>query len=115
MMIGGSKRTLVWDDLHPTQRISIFDRGVDLNVAEDLPADMRREALISYRVGDMVAPALAEREGLAGVVAEFAGAINENRKPLTDGTSGLRVLDVLEAATASLEYKGAVVPLRSAR
>jgi predicted dehydrogenase len=114
-MIGGSKRTLVWDDLHPTQRISIFDRGVDLTVAEELREDERREALISYRVGDMVAPALPEREGLAGVVEEFARAIREDRKPLTDGRSGLRVLDVLEAASASLEYKGAVVPLRSAR
>lgn len=114
-IIGGSKRTLVWDDLHPTQRISIFDRGVDLTVADDLREEERREALISYRLGDMVAPALPEREGLAGVVDEFAGAIREERKPLTDGWSGLRVLDVLEAASASLEYKGAVVPLRSAR
>ncbi len=114
-MIGGSKRTLVWDDLHPTQRISIFDRGVDLTVAEDLRDDERREAMISYRLGDMVAPALPEREGLAGAVEEFATAIREGRKPLTDGRSGLRVLDVLEAASASLEYKGAVVPLRSAR
>lgn len=114
-MIGGSKRTLVWDDLHPTQRISIFDRGVDLTEAEELRDDERRDALISYRLGDMIAPALPEREGLAGVVAEFASAIRDNRRPLTDGSSGLRVLDVLEAASASLEYKGAVVPLRSAR
>jgi predicted dehydrogenase len=114
-IIGGSKRTLVWDDLHPTQRISIFDRGVDLTIADDLRDDERREALISYRLGDMVAPALPEREGLAGVVDEFARAIREDRKPLTDGRSGLRVLDVLEAASASLEYKGAVVPLRSVR
>jgi predicted dehydrogenase len=114
-IIGGSKRTLVWDDLHPTQRISIFDRGVDLTVAEELRDDERREAMISYRLGDMVAPALPEREGLAGAVEEFATAIREGRKPLTDGESGLRVLDVLEAASASLEYKGAVVPLRSAR
>jgi predicted dehydrogenase len=71
--------------------------------------------MISYRLGDMVAPALPEREGLAGAVEEFAAAIREGRKPLTDGLSGLRVLDVLEAASASLEYKGAVVPLRSAR
>ncbi|MGH8833487.1 MAG: Gfo/Idh/MocA family protein [Actinomycetes bacterium] len=114
-IIGGSKRTLVWDDLHPTQRISIFDRGVDLTGAEELREDERREAMISYRVGDMVAPALPEREGLTGVVDEFARAIREDRKPLTDGRSGLRVLDVLEAASASLEYKGAVVPLRGAR
>lgn len=26
-MVGGSKRTLVWDDLNPTQRVAVFDRG----------------------------------------------------------------------------------------
>jgi predicted dehydrogenase len=71
--------------------------------------------MVSYRSGDMVAPALAEREGLLGVTAEFAAAIREGRPPVTDGRSGLRVLDVLEAASQSLEFKGAVVPLRSAR
>ena len=38
-MVGGSKRTLVWDDLHPAQRISVFDRGVDLTPREELGAD----------------------------------------------------------------------------
>ena len=71
--------------------------------------------MVSYRSGDMVAPALPEKEALRGVMAEFASAIAEHRAPLTDGRSGLRVLDVLDAASRSLEYKGAVVPLRSAR
>jgi hypothetical protein len=48
-------------------------------------------------------------------MAEFAAAIRESRPAVTDGRSGLRVLDVLEAASQSLEFKGAVVPLRSAR
>ncbi|CAM5473524.1 oxidoreductase [Streptomyces avidinii] len=26
-MVCGSKRTLVWDDLNPTQRVAVFDRG----------------------------------------------------------------------------------------
>ncbi|MPZ93374.1 MAG: gfo/Idh/MocA family oxidoreductase [Propionibacteriales bacterium] len=114
-IIGGSKRTLVWDDLNPAQRVSIFDRGVDLASPDEIGADERRQAAISYRSGDMVAPALAEGEALRGVAAEFAAAIREGRPALTDGRSGLRVLDVLEAASASLEYRGAVVPLRSAR
>jgi predicted dehydrogenase len=71
--------------------------------------------MVSYRSGDMVAPALPEREALRGVMAEFAAAIREHRAPSTDGRSGLRVLDVLDAATRSLEYRGAVVPVRSAR
>jgi predicted dehydrogenase len=112
--IGGSKRTLVWDDLNPAQRISVYDRGVDLVAAAEVEADDRREALVSYRSGDMVAPALPEREALQGVMAEFADCVRTGRAPVTDGRSGLRVLDVLEAASRSLELSGAVVRLREA-
>jgi predicted dehydrogenase len=110
--IGGSKRTLVWDDLSPSQRIAVYDRGVDLADPDGLDADDRRQALVSYRTGDMIAPALPEREALQGVMAEFADCVRTGRTPQTDGWSGLRVLDILEAASRSLEFSGAVVPLR---
>lgn len=113
--IGGSRRTLVWDDLNPSQRISVYDRGVDLADPAELGADDRRQAIVSYRSGDMVAPALPEREALQGVMAEFAGCIREGRASRTDGRSGLRVLDILEAASRSLEFHGSVVPLRADR
>lgn len=113
--IGGSQRTLVWDDLNPSQRISVYDRGVDLADPTELDADDLRQAIVSYRSGDMVAPALPEREALQGVMAEFAGCIRAGRPTLTDGWSGLRVLDILEAASSSLDFHGAVVPLRSSR
>ncbi|MYS22636.1 MULTISPECIES: Gfo/Idh/MocA family protein [unclassified Streptomyces] len=112
-MVGGSKRTLVWDDLNPAQRLAVFDRGVDLAAPQEIGASERREMLISYRSGDMVAPALKEKEALRSMVDEFAGAINEHRAPLTDGRAGLRVLDILEAASRSLEFRGAVVGLRA--
>jgi predicted dehydrogenase len=115
IIIGGSKRTLVWDDLNPGQRLSIFDRGVDIIPSEDLESDERRQAMISYRTGDMIAPALPEWEGLHLVTKEFAAAIRDRRPPLTDGDSGLRVLDLLEAASASLEFQGSIVPLKTAR
>lgn len=113
--IGGSERTLVWDDLNPSQRISVYDRGVDLADPAELDADDLRQAIVSYRSGDMVAPALPEREALQGVMAEFADCIRSGRPTRTDGWSGLRVLDILEAASSSLEFHGAVVPLRSSR
>jgi predicted dehydrogenase len=47
-------------------------------------------------------------------MAEFADCVRTGRAPLTDGWSGLRVLDILEAASRSLEFAGAVVPLRGA-
>jgi predicted dehydrogenase len=113
--VGGSNRTLVWDDLNPSQRISVYDRGVDLADPAELDADDRRHAMVSYRSGDMVAPALPEREALQGVMAEFADCIRTGRASVTDGRAGLRVLDILEAASRSLEFHGSVVPLRGER
>lgn len=110
MVIGGSRRTLVWDDLNPQQRLSVYDRGVDLDLSmrSDNLAD-RRAAGISYRLGDMYAPSLPEGEALGSMVAEFAAAISSERAALTDGESGLRVLTVLEAASRSLLDGGRMV------
>ena len=107
--LGCSKRTLVWDDLNPSQRIAVYDRGVDLADPEGLDADDRRQALVSYRSGDMVAPALPEKEALQGVMEEFARCVRSGRESRTDGRSGLRILDILEAASRSLEFRGSVV------
>ena len=108
MVIGGSRRTLVWDDLSPQQRLTVHDRGVDL-VQQSVDSADRRTASISYRLGDSWAPALPEREALATMVGEFATSIVEGRAPATDGRAGLRVLTVLEAAAASLRARGALV------
>jgi predicted dehydrogenase len=111
MVIGGSRRTLVWDDLSIQQRLAVYDRGVDYT-ADDVNEDQRVAATISYRLGDMHAPALPEREALSSVAAEFAASIRERRAPRTDGEAGLRVLSVLEAASASLARHGELIPLR---
>ncbi|PZF96454.1 Gfo/Idh/MocA family protein [Micromonospora endophytica] len=111
MLIGGSKRTLVWDDLNPGQRLSIFDRGVEVASSEELGDEQRREMLVSYRSGDMVAPALTEREALRTMVEEYARSIRTGTPALTDGRSGLRVLATLEAASRSLTEDGRFIEI----
>jgi predicted dehydrogenase len=106
-LIGGSKKMIVWDDVNPAQLLSVYDRGVDLTEPTD--GEARHQAHIAYRLGDMVAPALQEREPLQGVVAEFGAAIREGRSALTDGRAGLRVLELLDAASRSLELGGGFV------
>jgi predicted dehydrogenase len=108
MVVGGSQRTLVWDDLNPQQRISVYDRGVDL-VQQSIDSADRRSATVSYRLGDTWAPALEEREALSLVVSEYAAAIRTGRPSDTDGEAALRVLSVLDAAGASLRARGALV------
>jgi predicted dehydrogenase len=108
-VIGGTDRVVVWDDLSPAQRISVYDRGVEVNGRADMQT--RRDRFISYRIGDMVAPVLRETEPLQGVVNELAAAIREHRAPLTDGHAGLRVLRTLEAVPRSIAAGGAMVPI----
>ncbi|CAN7585773.1 Gfo/Idh/MocA family protein [Arthrobacter sp. LjRoot14] len=108
MVVGGSQRTLVWDDLNPQQRLSVYDRGVSLDRKYRSPAEKKAFA-ISYRLGDTWAPALPEHEALGQMVAEFASSIWHHRPARTSGTSGLRVLSVLEAVSRSLNGDGASV------
>jgi len=109
-IFGGSKRTLVWDDLNPSQRLAIYDRGVDVSSPE-LGDEQRHDILVSYRSGDMVAPALVEREALRTMVDEYARAITTGAPALTDGRSGLRVLEILQAASLSLAEGGTMIKL----
>lgn len=110
MVIGGTRRTLVWDDLNPQQPLSIYDRGVDL-AGQSTAGANRTDSTISYRLGDTWAPALQHREALGQMVTEFASCIREGRTSRTDGESGLRVLSVLEAATESMGDDGALTRL----
>jgi len=110
MVVGGSHRTLVWDDLNPQQRVSIHDRGVDLGT-QAADTEHRESMIVSYRMGDITVPALPEKEALSTMATEFAAAINEGRAPRTDGAAGLRVLSVLEAVSASLISGRAETPL----
>jgi len=108
-VFGGSRRTIVWDDTNPARRLAVHDRGVD--TLQAVPQDERREALISYRTGDTLIPALPEREALMSVMAEFGAAIGERRPPLTDAQAGLRVLRLLEAASRSADSGGTRISL----
>jgi predicted dehydrogenase len=110
-VFGGSRRTIVWDDINPAGRLAIHDRGVDKLPAAGMRQDERRQALISYRTGDTLVPALPEREALMSVMAEFGASISQRRAPLTDAKAGLRVLALLEAASMSAERDGARIVL----
>jgi predicted dehydrogenase len=113
MVVGGSKKTLIWDDTNPQQRLSIVDRGLDGGRPEqDLgEAPSRKVAAEPSRRGDGGSPAWSEFEPLGLMVSSFAEAIRTHTAVPTDGSSALRVLSVLEAASESLAAGGAKTPV----
>jgi predicted dehydrogenase len=108
-LIGGSQKMAVYDDLEPSEKIKVYDKGV---VVKDDPAGIH-EMLVGYRTGDMWAPKLDMSEGLRAEVDHFVHCIEDSSTPLTDGMSGLRVVQILEEATASMAQKGTVMTLTS--
>ncbi len=106
VMVGGSKKMILYDDMEVSEKVKVYDRGVEVTSTKGV-----HDALVSYRLGDMWAPKLDQTEALRLVAAEFVRAIEERRRPLTDGGSGLNVVRILEAAEMSIKRRGKEVKL----
>ncbi|OGQ84989.1 MAG: hypothetical protein A2289_12585 [Deltaproteobacteria bacterium RIFOXYA12_FULL_58_15] len=104
--IVGDKKMAVYDDTEATEKVKIFDRGVDFKYPETFG-----EYQLSYRTGDILSPKLAQHEPLAMETLEFLRAIDEGIVPRSDGESGLRVVRALDAAQRSMEAGGSPVQL----
>jgi len=111
-LIAGARKMILYDDIEPTEKVRVYDKGVTANRIGDREAEY--QTLVSYRTGDVWAPKLDATEALRHVVAEFVDSIRAKRKPLTDGEAGLRVVRILEAAQLSLKQGGNFVRLDSA-
>jgi predicted dehydrogenase len=107
-LVGGSKKMLVYDDMEPSEKVKVYDRGINMSY----DPEQRARLLTSYRQGDMLAPHLDSAEALRLMAREFVGSIIENRPPLTDAAAGYRVVRLLEAAQRSMEQNGREVELR---
>jgi len=103
-LIAGSRKMILYDDIEPTEKVRVYDKGVTTNRVHDREADY--QTLVSYRTGDVWAPKLDTTEALRYVVTEFLDAIRLRRAPLTDGHAGLRVVRLLQAAQESLRNGG---------
>lgn len=105
--IGGDKKMIVWDDLKSDEKIKIYDKGI---VIENHEEDIYRQK-VAYRLGDMCSPQLSTREALNKEIEYFLTCINQKQKPINDGSSGLQVVKLLEAADFSIKNQGRLVKL----
>lgn len=104
-VIGGSRRMVVYDDLEPSDKVKIYDSGVDL--VDDEPSIHRM--LVSYRVGEMRAPRIDLTEALTTEMRHLLDCIKTGKTPLTDGTAGQRVVRLLELAQVSISQGGRMI------
>lgn len=105
-LIGGDKKMLVWNDLEADEKVKIYDKGVDIETRESV-----YDLLVSYRSGDAWVPRIAQIEALKAEAEYFVKCVENNKTPVNDGISGLRVVKMLEATNASIKDKGRLIEL----
>lgn len=106
ILIGGSKKMAIFDDVEPTEKVKVYDTGYDVTSDEE-----KRKLLIDYRTGDIFVPKLAQKEALSGMARDFVSAVQTGSRPLSDWQIGLEVVQVLEAAQESIRNNGKEVKL----
>jgi predicted dehydrogenase len=110
-LVGGSRKMIVYDDLEPSEKIKVYDKGLTLR---DNPESVYQR-LAGYRSGDMWAPQIELSEALHTEANHFVRCILSGETPLTDGRAGLRVVRILEAASQSMRDRGQVIELEASR
>jgi predicted dehydrogenase len=110
-LVGGSRKMIVYDDLEPSEKIKVYDKGLTMR---DNPESVYQR-LAGYRSGDMWAPQINLSEALHTEATHFVRCIESGETPLTDGHAGLRVVRILEAASQSMRERGQVIELEAKR
>lgn len=106
-LIGGDRHMIVYDELEPSEKVKVYDRGVEIN---GNPMDVY-QMRVGYRTGDMWAPRLDLTEALKVEAAHFTDCVSHRTRPHTDGQAGMRVVRVLEAASRSLAVRGSPIEI----
>ncbi|MCI0331293.1 MAG: Gfo/Idh/MocA family oxidoreductase [candidate division Zixibacteria bacterium] len=99
--IVGSKKMAVFDDSASSEKIWIYDKGVNTN-----PDYTTYGEYLALRTGDILIPKVESKEPLSLECQHFIDCVRERKSPRSDGRSGLDVLKVLEAAQRSLKAGG---------
>jgi predicted dehydrogenase len=107
-LIGGSQKMIVYDDLESSEKVKVYDKGITIqNDPEKI-----YHILVGYRTGDMWSPQVESAEALRVEAKHFIECIRSGCTPITDGKVGLRVVEILEAATESMKDRGRPVEIK---
>lgn len=111
MTFVGRKRMLAYDDIEPFEKIRIYDKRVEVPPHYDSFAEFQ----FSYHQGDMYSPSVKQIESLSLECQHFIDCIKTGVQPESSGAEGLKVVQVLDAASKSLKNNGARVELSAVR
>ncbi len=107
-VVVGSEQRIVFDDMNAAAPVTIYEKGIAPGT-EDIPTYGEYPLLI--RDGDIISPKVTPSEPLKNQTSHFLDVVTNGAEPVSDGTVGLKVVEVMEAIDRSIELLGAPVPV----
>ncbi|MCI0682558.1 MAG: Gfo/Idh/MocA family oxidoreductase [Gemmataceae bacterium] len=108
MIFAGARKSLIFNELNSSEPVKLYDRGIDVASAEE-----EHRVRIGYRSGDIWSPNIDPGEPLQAAVSHFAECIANDVPCISDGAVGVRVVQLLEAATRSIRAQGGRIALNN--
>lgn len=101
MVVGGTKKMVVFDDMKLDEKLMIYDKGVDLR--DDFSVYGNYE--LRVRMGDMNAPYIHAEDSLLNSIEHFVDCIENHKESISGYRQAARVISILEQADAQLAGK----------
>lgn len=99
ILIGGTKKMIVFDDMDPSEKIKIYNKGINVTKPEEI-----HRLLVKYRSGDMMAPNISPTEALKLGINTFIKQVKSNyADSVNDLIHGRNIVEILEASNISLK------------
>jgi predicted dehydrogenase len=100
IMIVGTKKMLVYDDVDVINKLIVYDKGFHLHkTLEGLEYD---EVVVTSRIGDAVIPKIEVKDALYESLEHFRLCITESKPSISDASSAIRIQTILEKADIKL-------------
>lgn len=108
VVVVSSNQRIVFDDTKTMEPVRIFEKGVTLESDE---APTYGEYRFLMRDGNIISPKIEMSEPLKNQCSHFIDCVLEGKQPLTDGQSGVDVVQVMEAIDQSMAQNGIPIQL----
>ena len=99
LTVVGSKQMAIFDDINPLESLRIYNKGVN----KDRSFSSWGDSIVGYRHGNIISPVTSTGEPLKKELEHFIDCISNNKKPITDGSHGANVVQIIGVAVKKLE------------
>lgn len=99
LIIAGTKKMLVYDDVDVLNKLIVYDKGFDVENLDKLEYE---DFVVKTRIGDAVIPRLEQGDALYNSLEHFRQCMITGSESQTDALSAIRMLRILEKADKEL-------------